>query len=96
MFYKTIYGHYLEKSDVERSFLITTGEFASHNPVGFMHYLSSIWGKYIVETCNPTIKDLITHDNKILAIKKYREDNDCSLMEAKTYVDNLCEKLKIA
>lgn len=96
MFYKTIYDHYLEKSEVERAFLITTGKFASHDPIGFMRYLNSIWGKYIVETCNPTIEDLITHDNKILAIKKYRKDNDCSLMEAKTYVDNLCEKLKNA
>jgi hypothetical protein len=96
MFYKTIYGYYLEKSDVEKAFLITTGKFASHDPIGFMRYLNSIWGKYIVETCNPTIEDLITHDNKILAIKKYRKDNDCSLMEAKTYVDNLCEKLKNA
>lgn len=96
MFYKTIYGHYLEKSDVERAFLVTTGSFASYDTIEFMRYLNNIWGKYIVEACNPTVEELVSHDQKILAIKKYKEDNNCSLVDARNFVDNLCEKLKIA
>ena len=95
MFYKTIYGRYLEKSAVERAFLVTTGSFAPDNTIEFMRYLNSIWGKYIVEACNPTVEELVSHDQKILAIKKYKEDNNCSLVDARNFVDNLCEKLKI-
>lgn len=91
MFYKTAYGSYIERSSVESSFLISTGEFASENPGNFMRYLNSIWGKYIIEACNPTIEELIINNQEVSAIKKYKEDNKCSLTEAREAVKILAQ-----
>lgn len=87
-YYKTVTGIYIESSEVERSFRISTGFDIDGNMAKFMKYLNSIWGKYIIEACNPTIEDLIKSDQRVLAIKKYRKDNNCSLMDARNYIYN--------
>ena len=87
-YYKTVTGSYLESSEVEHSFKISTGLNIDGNMAEFMKYLNSIWGKYIVEACHPTIDDLIKIDQRVLAIRKYREDNNCSLIDARNYIYN--------
>lgn len=37
----------------------------------------------------PSYETLLKHDAKVLAVAKYREDNDCSLREAQEAIDKI-------
>ena len=92
--YKCNDGKYLTEYDIERSYTIVTGKYRLSNENDYFKWLKSIWGNYINTALNPNKividKTFATH-NKIMAVKVYREQHNCTLREARDAVDALIE-----
>lgn len=88
MWYFNKFGKLISSDEVERAFRIVTGKMKYNNEREYISFLNSIWGKYIISVAeNVTVKKLLDLDMKIQAIKQYRDENKCTLVEAKEYID---------
>lgn len=88
--YKNKCGRYIEADEIHRAFHYYSGKYWDIDKKQYIHFLNQIWGKEIVEACNVTECELITNNQKLLAIKCYRMRSNCSLSEARNYIENLC------
>ena len=95
IFYVLFDGHIVTRDEVELAFYVTHGYYNDRkHEEEFLKWLYSLLGK--------TIKQVIPEDNmsvetlaksrKILAMKLYRDRNNCKLSEAREYVENLINK----
>ena len=92
--YKCNDGKYLAEYDVERAYTIVTGKYRFKNENDYFKWLKSIWGNYIVTALNPNkieIDKTFATDNKVMAVKVYREQHNCTLREATDAVNALIE-----
>lgn len=92
--YKCNDSKYLTEYDVERAYTIVTGKYRFKNENDYFKWLKSIWGNYIVTALNPNkivVDRTFAIHNKVMAVKVYREQHNCTLREAKDAVDALIE-----
>ncbi len=79
---------------MERAFYISTGYDPYNHEGKFLKFLFDCFGKSIQYYCTPSVQDLVNMGEKVKAIKMYREENNCTLVEAKNAVDNMCSDAK--
>lgn len=91
LFYETYSDVLLEPCDIERAFYITFGKHRSDSESEYLRYLYSLFGKSIKKAVRLSVEDLLHRGHKIMAIKLYRDINNCSLAEAKNAVDRMEE-----
>lgn len=88
-YYLNKYGHYVSANTVANAYLIESGKFPDNDQKGWLKYLNSIWGKFIIKACRVTVYDLINADMKIAAIQLYKEENKSTFCEAKDFVEKV-------
>lgn len=94
VFYRTYDGDILTSEDLEKSFYIITGLKHFDYPEKFWKFREKCFGKSIKETIPSDIEYLCKEGYRLYAIKLFREQNNCSLMDAKNIIDKYCKDHK--
>lgn len=80
--------------DLEKAFFIVTGKDPEKFEKDFWKFREKCFGKSIKCTIKPTIEYFCKNGYRIQAVKFYKELNNCSLKEAKDFIDKYCEENK--
>lgn len=91
LYYKLCNGDWVTDYAIETAFLITQGKPRQGNESQFLDWLESNLNKTIVQVSNSTNHDIfdyaIAKGNKLMAMTLYRDQNNCTLAEAKDVVE---------
>lgn len=87
VFYEGYNGVIYEKDEVARAFYLSTG-ISPENEPEFMKWLYKVFGKSIKCAFSSSPRELFDKGRRVLAIKLYREENNCSLIEARKAIDS--------
>ena len=91
IFYKTADNRLIDEDKLRDAYFYLFGECASYNDLN--HFSSTCKGiTGFVE--NPSPKYMLLHGEYFNAIKVYRDENECSINEAKQYIDQLKDELE--
>lgn len=98
LYYKLANGKWVPEYALDEAFLISEGKTRFGNESEFLDWLGSLLNTTLLEVkagTDPTLfNEAIASENKILAIKLYREQNNCRLAEAKVIVESMLEGRK--
>lgn len=86
-YYLTKYNEIVTSKDVVKAWCLLTGKIIDNEDDEFEIAMKNM--KAISAVIDPTYETLIKHNSEVLAVAKYREDNNCSLKEAKEAIDKL-------
>lgn len=89
IFYFGTNGRVYDEQDVERAFYIATGMYKDEHKLEYYEFLKSILGVSIGAVKTASVEELVEHGCNVKAIKLYREENGCSLREAKSAVEKM-------
>lgn len=89
LFYISKKNQIYSKEDIEKAFEIYSGQYAFENESAYLKFLNSLFGRSIKEYKILTVTDLVAMGCRAKAIKLYRDTKNCSLIEARDYVDKL-------
>ena len=85
VYYKTTKGAIIRDCDLEQAFLIVTGSYRYKSEKNYLLWLKSVWGNYIISAHNAnelSVENLLRDGQKLLAIRVYSDQNNCTLAEA--------------
>lgn len=91
-------GKYYNEYELMNAYFLCTGRiFGDENQPAnnikmfecWVHDLIGLSIEKIVNADDVTYEDFLRHGQKLLAVKAYRERNQCSLAKAKEYIDSL-------
>ena len=94
LYYQMKDGRYIRKHELEEAFYIQHGYYRHKNETEFLKWLYSLLGKTItkvVREYDMQVKEL-AKSRPILAVMLYRSRYNCSLVEARDYVNSHIEK----
>ena len=92
VYYLTHNQEIITSYDLEKAFFIVTGKDPEKYEKEFWKFRERCFGKSIKCTIEPTIEYFCKHAHRIQAVKLYRDMNNCSLKEAKDFVDDYCKQ----
>ena len=92
IYYRSFNGDMLDIYDIEKAFYISTGKRAFLFESEFLRFLSDCFGRSIKSYCSPSVRELVEMGEKVKAISLYRDENECSLLDAKKAVDIMCSE----
>lgn len=95
IYYKNRKGQLLDNHDVERAFWVVSGHYCWEDEAGYLKFLYGLLGNPIVAVAHPTVEGLLASGSKVQAIKLYREQNECTLCEAKNAVERMISDLDV-
>lgn len=89
---KTVYyvgadGNLYSERDMKLAFYLVSGKNAEANTREYLLFLRRRFGKSINSYIAPDVETLLLMGEKIKAVQLYRQNNGCSLYEAKHAVD---------
>ena len=87
VFYEGYNGSVYERDELEKAFYLATG-ISAKNEAAFMKWLNVVFGKSIKRAFRGTPRELFNMGYRVKAIKLYRDENECSLVDAKKIVDS--------
>ena len=93
LYYKLANGEWIPDYSVEKAFLICEGKPRYGNESEFLDWLASKLNTTILEVKSSTdpelFNELLTRENKIMAMQVYKDKHDCTLAEARDVVELL-------
>lgn len=91
LYYKLANGNWVHEHVLDEAFLISEGKTHFGNESAFLDWLGSLLNITLLEVkadTDPTLlEEAIASENKILAIKLYMYQHNCTLAEAKDVVE---------
>lgn len=91
LYYKLANGNWVHEHALDEAFLISEGKTHFGNEIAFLDWLDSLLNITLLEVkadTDPTLfEEAIASENKLLAIKLYRYQHNCTLSEAKDVVE---------
>lgn len=93
LYYKNNRGDIIDSDKIEQAFYIVSGKHRYEDEPGYLRFLYKLLGKSIVAIAKPDVQSLLAGNSKIMAIKLYREENNCSLLDAKEAVEKMIAEL---
>jgi hypothetical protein len=99
--YLGINGKYYQRYELENAYFLVTGRslYDGDQPGDFrmfdiwVHDLKGISLKAIVNVNDVSYEDFLRANQKILAVRIYRDRNNCTLREAKDAIDKMQEEM---
>lgn len=94
IFYVLFDDHIVTRQEVEMAFYVTHGYYSHRHEKKFLKWLRSLLGKTIKQAIpeqDMEVEKLAAY-RPILAMRLYRNRNNCTLGEAREYVENLQNK----
>ena len=100
--YLGVNGIYYDEYEIARAYFLVTGDNVWIDEFGtttkkfdiWVHDLIGLSIKKIVNFEDVPYEDFMNAGQKIMAVKAYRERNNCSLREAKDAIDKIQEELE--
>ena len=87
VFYEGYNGFVYERDELAKAFYLATG-ISENNEAEFMKWLNGVFGKSIKRSFRGTPRELFNMGYKVKAVKLYRDENECSLTDAKKIIDS--------
>lgn len=92
IYYRSFNGDVWDIYDIEKAFYISTGKRAFLCESEFLRFLSDCFGRSIESYFSPSVLGLVKTGEKVKAILLYRDENGCSISEAKKAVEIMCSE----
>ena len=92
LYYKGKDGLWYTEHNLHQAYLITTGKEWWKNQLGYYAWLKRIWGIFIIEekaNDEMSIEELVAKDQRIMAIKVYMVNHNCTLAEAREVINKM-------
>lgn len=80
--------------DIVHAHYLVSGETIDANDHEKIRAVAASMAGIVRELNRPSPKFLVKHGHTVAAIRVYRDMHDCTLMQAKSAVDRMAEKLK--
>ncbi len=94
LYYQMKDGRYIQKRELEEAFYIQHGYYRHKNETEFLKWLYSLLGKTIMKVVREYDMQVeeLAKSRPVLAVMLYRNRYNCSLVEAREYVNSHIEK----
>lgn len=92
LYYKGKDGKWYTEYSLHQAYLFTTGKQYNGNELGYYAWLKRIWGIFIIEEKSEdemSIDELLANNQKVIAMKIYKANNNCTLLEAKAAINKM-------
>lgn len=93
IYYKDNHGNIIDNSDIEKAFRIVSGKCRFEDEQGYLNFLYGLFGKTVVAVASPCANEFLAVGAKNHAIKLYRDENKCSLSEAREAIERKISEL---
>lgn len=93
IYYKDNHGNIIDNSDIEKAFRIVSGKYRFEDERGYLKFLYGLLGKTVMAVANPCVDEFLAAGAKMMAVKLYRDENGCSLSEARKAVEKKLSEL---
>lgn len=83
-------GHIITRHELQNAYYVTHGYDYRRNEKDFLKWLYDLLGKTIMQVISEQDMEVekLAKDRAILAMKLYRERHNCTLAEAREYVES--------
>lgn len=94
LYYQMKDGRYIQKRELEEAFYIQHGYYRHKNETEFLKWLHSLLGKTIMKVVREYDMQVeeLAKSRPVLSVMLYRSRYNCSLVEARDYVNSHVEK----
>ena len=100
--YLGINGKYYQKHELHMAYFLATGDDIWTDETGYhtkrfeiwVHNLVGLSIKKVINIDDVSYEDFLRADQKLLAVREYRNRNHCTLRDAKEAIDKIQESLE--